>query len=286
MSDKEKLSGLDQFSALVRHSSKSSRGGDAAPIGRCVRNDVVTDALIERVEAMDRAGERLVGLGADLPGEAAIARVERNRAARLRFAATEADRAERLKGEPVEHRPRGEIGPTAATRARLKPDVLRRLFHNGHLDQFQLLAAGMIRDVFEAVVKDMLPRAARIGLGVARRTAFVPSIERLPAKLARQYVHVYRPWAVRFGAPTWRLDGREAALLMSPLAIVIEVVVDNRTVDEVVAGLGVPRACGRAVVLDVLAVALEAYAELAAVVVEAEEAGRIETLDAAARVWA
>lgn len=286
MSEKEKVSGLDQFSALVRRSSKSSSGGDAAPIGRCVRNDVVTDALIERIEAMHAAGERLVGLGADLPGEAAIARVERNRAARLRFSATEADRAERLKGEPVEHRPRGEVGPTAATRARLKPDVLRRLFHNGHLDQFQLLAAGMIRDVFEAVVKDMLPRAARIGLGIARRTAFVPSIERLPAKLARQYVHAYRPWAARFGGSHWELDGEVVTLLTSPLAIVIDVVVDNRTVEEVVAGLGVSRARGRAVVLDVLAVTLEAYADLAAVIVEAEETGRIETLDAAARVSA
>jgi len=262
VSDKEKLSGLDQFSALVRHSSKSSRGGDAAPIGRCVRNDVVTDALIERIEAMDRAGERLVGLGAAMPGEAAIARVERNRAARLRFAATEADRAERLKGEPVEHRPRGEIGPTAATRARLKPDVLRRLEQRGHIDMDQVLAAYEIRAIFEALVRDLMPRAGQIRLGVAHRRAFVPSIERLPAAMAARYEGAYKPWAMSFGDRWWRVraDGRRVDLRCSVVEIVLDIVVDNRTVDEVAAGLGLRMCAARQIVIGILAEALDDYA--------------------------
>lgn len=194
--------------------------------------------------------------------EEAAVRVARNRAARLRFAATEADKAERLKGEPVEHRPRGEIGPTAATKARLKPDVLRRLFNHGHLDRDQLLAANQIRDVFEAVVRDLLPRAGRFGLGGSGRTAFVPAIERLPVTVARSYVHAYLPWTKAFGDRWWRVreGGELVAVRRSAVEVVLDVVIDNRTIEEVAAGFGMRAAVGRSVVLAMLSQALDDYA--------------------------
>lgn len=218
----------------------------------------------------------------ELTPEEAARRVERNRAVRLRFQAMEQERAERLKGEPVRHVVRGEIGPTEATKARLRPDVLRRLHHNGRIDIDQLLAAIEIREVYEAVVRDLLPRAGRFAPGGSGRTAFVPAIERMPARLARRYELAYLPWVARFADRRWHRGGKRIALARAPLEVMIDVVVENRTIDEVVSGLGVPRACGREMVLDLLADALTAYATLS---IRAREA-REKELDAAARVSA
>lgn len=215
-----------------------------------IESEIELDGFCETVREPSKPSR----LGFSL--EEAAERAARNRAARLRFAATEADRAERLKGEPVEHRPRGEVAPTAATRARLRPDVLRRLFHRGAIDQDQLLAAGQIREVYEAVVRDLMARIGRLEAGAKRRTAFAPSIERLPACLARCYVEVYLPWAAAHAT-------RSPILRRSALEIVVDVVVENRPIRDVAAGLGMRTAAAKALVVEILAAALRDYADRA-----------------------
>lgn len=182
-----------------------------------------------------------------------------------RQAAAEAERYRRC---GIGARTADVAGGTEQTRARLKPDQLLRLLGRGKLDQVHLNAAEEIRDVFEAITRQIGAKAqdlTRQPSGRRNRRPVVQPVERLPAGLRACYVRNYRPWADVAGATWWRKQGRAGVeeLRVRHLALVIEIVVDGRSLGEVAKGLRLRRHDGLKIVADILRESLELYAHMA-----------------------
>ncbi len=193
---------------------------------------------------------------------AAAGRVARHRA---RQAMAEAERHRRC---GIGAREAELAGGTEATKARLKPDQLLRLLKSGKLEQSHLDAAEEIRDVFEALTRQLGAKAqdlARQPSGRRNRRPVTQPFERLPPGLRTCYVRNYRPWAQIAGATWWRKPGRGGVdgLSVRHLALVIEIVVDGHSLGEVAAGLRLRRRDGLKIVADILRETLELYAQMA-----------------------
>lgn len=209
---------------------------------------------------MSRLGAGPAGTAGD--PEAAAERMARHRA---RQAAAEAERYRRC---GIGARQADPAGGTEETRARLKPDQLLRLLRRGKLDQVHLDAAEEIREVFEALTRQIGAKAqnlARLPAGRRNRRPVVQPVECLPPGLWACYVRNYRPWAEIAGATRWRKPGRGGVddLRVRHLALVIEIVVDGRSLGEVAAGLRLRRRDGLKIVADILRESLELYAHMA-----------------------
>lgn len=205
--------------------------------GLCSRNPPVTEDLVDRIEALVAAGIRIDHQACDCPADTAIARAWRNRAAGIRFTRTEADRRRVWEDKPEPHSVRGEVAPTEQTKARLRPDPLRRLMLNGFLDQWHVQAADEIREVYEALVSSMWARAAgmdRSGGGGGRR--YVPPIERLRGRILDRYQRHYLPWANEWSDAWWGTcsiaRGPTSAPHLTVMQVVISITVDGWTLKE------------------------------------------------------
>lgn len=94
--------------------------------------------------------------------------------------------AKRRKRDPVRRFDR--ISPTPETAAKLRPDVVWTLFERGFLTAAGEKAARDIRDIYLAVVAELMPSKMR--LSSEHSGKFI-----LTDEMAEKYADVYQPWA-------------------------------------------------------------------------------------------
>ena len=135
-----------------------------------------------------------------------------------------------IRPQSPEARAAEPVPPTAETVAKLRRDVIQRLFGEGRLRPEHARASQEIRRVWEAFGRGLFPAAHRQDRipQPHRRAMFIDPIERLtPAEEIAWRTH-YRPWAremsVQVVAGTVRV---------SRLQLVLDVVVDNYGIRQV-----------------------------------------------------
>lgn len=151
------------------------------------------------------------------------------------------------------------VRPTRQTAARLRPDIIRRLYATGRIADHHALAARQIRTVFEAVGRSMLPH-----LMLGQWTGAAP--RRRPGRdfLDRMNEHERHLWQRYYLPWTHELAAEIAAGIPGVrwLKLVIDVVVENCALREIEFAYGLGR--GRAI--EYLVSGLEKYARHAGMV--------------------
>ena len=151
------------------------------------------------------------------------------------------------------------VPPTRQTAARLKPDVIGRLYATGRIADRHALAARQIRTVFEAVGRSMRPHLMLSQWSGAppRRRPGRDFLDRMNEYERHLWQHYYLPWT------------HELAVGMSTgipgvrwLKLVIDVVVENCALREIEFAYGLGR--GRAI--EYLVSGLDKYARHARLV--------------------
>lgn len=159
-------------------------------------------------------------------------------------------------------------GPTAETKARLKPDQLLRLIRSGKLEPVHLAAADEIRDVFEALTRQISARAldlTRPSAARTRRTKYAHPIERMQENHRAAYVRKFRPWAQAISGTVWRRpsSGSAPAIAVRHFSVVIGIVVEGRSLGDLAAGLRLRRRQALEVIAGILRDSLDLYIEIA-----------------------
>ena len=147
------------------------------------------------------------------------------------------------------------VGPTEQTKAKLKADVVLRLYQQGRLNCAQLKAAEEIRDIWEAIGRGLFPFRGTDDpmLRSANRGSFRHPVDRMSGHEERAWRENYCPWKEVMAAPAFA--GRPVTIH----ALVHEVVVGNRGPRQLEDELGVRHGT----VFGVLSEALQTYAEIA-----------------------
>lgn len=151
------------------------------------------------------------------------------------------------------------VRPTRQTAARLRPDIIRRLYTTARIADHHALAARQIRTVFEAVGRSMLPHLTLDQWGGAppKRRPGRDFLDRMNDYERHLWQRYYLPW-------THELAIETAAGLpgVRRLKLVIDVVVENRSLPEIEFAYGL----GRGGAIEYLISGLEKYARHARLV--------------------
>jgi hypothetical protein len=156
-------------------------------------------------------------------------------------------------------KPETAVRPTRQTAARLRPDIIRRLYTTGRIADHHALAARQIRTVFEAVGRSMLPHLM-LGQWTGAAPRHRPGrdfLDRMSDYERHLWQRYYLPWThemaveIAAGLPGVRW-----------LKLVIDVVVENCSLRETEFAYGLGR--GRAI--EYLVSGLEIYARHARLV--------------------
>lgn len=163
----------------------------------------------------------------------------------------------RAEGPPVLPRAPSVAAEPAAKKRR---SVVQRLFRQGRLLRPHLSAADDIEDLFVAFSRGMFATARRMER-VQESPAVRDLFDRLEPRHQRLMKDVYWPWLdwLRHEPVTVRLYDGGTARYANPLPLVVDIVVDNRTIRQVEQRHGVRNGAGPAV----LRAALHRYCLLA-----------------------
>lgn len=151
------------------------------------------------------------------------------------------------------------VRPTRQTAARLRPDIIRRLYATGRIADHHALAARQIRMVFEAVGRSMLPHLMPdqwTGAPPKRRPGR-DFLDRMNDYERHLWQHYYLPWTHEIA-----VDIAAGLPGVRRLKLVIDVVVENCSLRETEFAYGLGR--GRAI--EYLISGLEKYARHARLV--------------------
>ena len=159
-------------------------------------------------------------------------------------------------------------GPTAETKARLKPDQLLRLIRSGKLEPVHLAAADEIRDIFEALTRQISASALDLTQPTAartRRTKYAHPIERMKDIDRAAYVRKFRPWAQALSRVVWRrpANGAAPSIALRHFSVVIGIVVEGKSLSELAAGLRLRRQPALEVIVGILRDSLDLYVAIA-----------------------
>lgn len=156
-----------------------------------------------------------------------------------------------------------ERGPTPETKAKLKSDVVLKLYQAKRLTREQFCAAEEIRQIWEALGRGMFPSSGALLFGTGGGSPGSP-VERLSEDEENKWKNNYTPWAKGIGKDvvtphtgTWRHKGN----FVTYSQLVYDVVVDNRGPSQLEKEYKVPR--GKGVVTKLLQTALTEYARIA-----------------------
>ena len=150
-------------------------------------------------------------------------------------------------------------GPTLETVAKLRPDVVFRLFEQGKLTRAMFSAAEEIQDTLQALDRWSMPfmRLGEefMGLSPTHRVPLTP-LERVSAEEKAAWRRRYLPW-LKEAAAVRPFAGR----VIPESRVVLDVVMGNRGVSQLERVYGIRR--GKGLVTGALKVSLHRYAELA-----------------------
>lgn len=137
---------------------------------------------------------------------------------------------------------RGEaiVAPTRQTARRLRPDAVRRLFNTGRIDNHHAMAAEQIRAVCEATGRGLVAAIRPDMVAAAPNRCFGRDfLDRMTERERDLWLHCYLPWKSRMEA--MRKSGLAG---LRQVQLVIDVVVENRTLREVELEYGLKRGRG------------------------------------------
>lgn len=152
--------------------------------------------------------------------------------------------------------PEQPVSPTPETRAKLRRDVIERLFKEGRLEEEHVRAAREIRRVWEGIGRSLFPSGATFGSPRQphlRRAAREP-MQRMSDVEEIIWRRRYRPWADEMSLPI-----ATSTVRVSRLQLVLDVVVDNYGLRQVEAWYRMRHGMG----FEYLRSALRRYCELA-----------------------
>ncbi len=128
-----------------------------------------------------------------------------------------------VKGERSEQWPEYGIPPTRETAAKLKSDVVIRLYRQGVLRRRHVLAAEEIRKVVEGITIAMFPARNLSTDGRPKHAETRTWLDRLPEPTRRLWLDRYDPWKYQMA---------ENCGSGTLLELVYDVVVENRGLRE------------------------------------------------------